>query len=475
MFNYGRSEITVDWIKRMEKVLDYIEEHLIETIDFDEIAKLACCSNYNFQRVFSFCMEIPLAEYIRNRRMSVAANELRNSDLSILDIAVKYGYESYEAFSRAFMRFHGVSPKQARSSQVKLNVCPKATLMYKEEKMPMNNQPVSSILERRPTGELFRNNAPSPITLNFPVSMWSYMEFMGQNTNTMQTYTLISTLCGDAYNAGLALTEDSGILTAMNVFGYECNIYSTRLSDANYIPEVELRERIINEIAVNKRPVIAINVVDCCFGGIVIGYKDNGECLLNWGYFPFDFSANPQPIITECRDWYKKTNKVIFVSEQSNCQIDLKQVYSNGLKKAAEYLGNKEKLRTEMHYYEWKNRLIENEPLISNDYSLIDPMWCDYADKRFYAGQFMLQLKAFFPEYENKLNELWNIFGRNINSLMYDYIAKVDLAPGSDYESINIEKLNNQIIRKEMCEIVNECEKEERKAAGIISEININI
>lgn len=465
----------MEWIKRMEKILDYIEEHLTEPIDFDEIAKLACCSNYNFQRVFSFCMEIPLAEYIRNRRMSSAADELRNSDMRILDIAVKYGYDSQEAFSRAFMKFHGLTPKQARNAHVKLNVCSKATLMYKENNKPMNKQTPNYVLERKPTAELLRNKAPSPITLNFPVSMWSYMEYIGQNTNTMQTYTLISTLSGDTYNAGLSLTKDSGILTAMEAFGYKCHICSTRQSDKNYMPEMELRERIIDEIVINKRPVIAVNVVDCCFGGVIVGYKDNGECLLNWGYFPFDFSDNPQPVLTECREWYGKTQKVIFVNEHSNCPVDLRQVYINSLQKAAEYLGNAEKLKTERFYTEWRTRLIENEPFINNDYSLIDPMWCDYAEKRFYAGQFMLQLKAFLPQYEKKLNELWNILGKNINSLMYEYIAKVDLAPGTDTESINITKLNDETVRKKMSEIIDKCEEEERKAAGIISEIVSNI
>ncbi|WP_379315532.1 helix-turn-helix transcriptional regulator [Paenibacillus puldeungensis] len=453
----------------MEKILDYIEEHLTEAIDFDEIAKLACCSNYNFQRVFSFCMEIPLAEYIRNRRMSTAADELRTSDIRILDIAVKYGYESQEAFSRAFMKFHGVTPKQARNANVKLKVCPKATLMYKESNKPMNAS--SYFLEKKPTGELLRNKPPSPITLNFPVSMWSYMEYTGYNSNTMQTYTLIAALCGDTYNAGLALTEDYGILTAVEQFGYKCDIYSTRQSDINYIPESELRERIINEIIVNKRPVIAVNVVDCCFGGVIVGYKDSGECLLNWGYFPFDFSDNPQPIITECRDWYGKTQKVIFIDKCLNFHVALKQIYINGLKKAVEYLGNARGLKTEKFFLEWRNRLMENEPLISNDYSLIDPMWCDYAEKRFYAGQFMLQLKAFLPQYETKLNQLWDIFGRKINSLMYEYIDKVDLTPGADCDSINKVKLNDETIRKEMCEIVNRCEEEERKAASLISDI----
>lgn len=465
----------MDWTRRMEQILDYIEENLTESIDFNEIAKLACCSNYNFQRVFSFCMEIPLAEYIRNRRMSAAADELRTSDIRILDLAVKYGYDSHEAFSRAFFKFHGVTPKQAKNALVKLNVCPKATLIYKERNVHMNHQSSNYFLERKPAGELLRNKAPSPITLNFPVSMWSYMEYMGHNTNTMQTYTLIAALSGDVYNGGLTLTKDSGIVTAMEAFGYKCNIYSTRQNDKNYLPEVELRELIIKEIEVNKRPVIAVNIADCCFGGVIAGYKENGECLLNWGYFPFDYSDNPQPVITECRDWYVKTQKVILAGERSRAPFDLKEIYIYGLKKAAGYLGNADWLRTEIFFSEWRERLMENEPLISNDYSLIDPMWCDYAEKRFYAGQFMLQLRTFLPEHEKKLNELWNIFGRNINGFMYEYIDKVDLAPGADCESINITKLKDEAIRKEMCEIITRCEEEERKAAEIIHEIVMDL
>ncbi len=369
------------------------------------------------------------------------------------------------------MKFHGVTPKQARISNDKLKDYPKATLVYVEEKISMNSEPASYLLEKNPTGELFRNKTPSPITLNFPVSMWSYLEFMGDNTNTMQTYTLISNICGDTLSAGLALTDNCGILSVTEAFGYNSNIYSTRLGDMNYLSESDLRKRIIYELVTNKRPVIAINVIDCCFGGIIIGYKENGGCLLNWGYYPFDSSDNPNPIITECRDWYKKTTKIILIGERTNDQINLRDVYANSLKKVSAYLGTREALKTEEFYRQWKNRFSENEPLIRNDYSLIDPMWCDYAEKRFYAGQLMLQLRAFFPEYEKELNDLWNIFGRNMNSYMYEYISKVDLEPGSDYETINIDKLNNEQVRREMCEIISRCEEEERTAAGIINKI----
>jgi hypothetical protein len=175
--------------------------------------------------------------------------------------------------------------------------------------------------------------------------------------------------------------------------------------------------------------------------------------------------------LTDCKDWYEKTQKVIFIEELSNYPVELKQIYISSLKRAAEYLGTAEKLNTEKFYLEWKNRLIENELLNINDYSVIDPMWCDYAEKRFYAGQFMLQLKTFLPKYEKELNELWDIFGKRINGLMYQYIDKVDLAPGADCQTINISKLNDETVRKEMCELIARCEEEERKAADIISKI----
>lgn len=459
----------MDWITRMNMIIDYMEAHLTERIDFKEIEKIACCSNYNFQRVFSFCMETPLAEYIRNRRMSIAAEELRNTETGLLELALKYGYDSYEAFSRAFQRFHGVTPKQARSTSVTLNYCPKATFMYKEDHNMQSQHTADYLLERKPSGELFKNKTPSPITLNFPVSMWTYMEFMGQNTNTMQNYTLISNLSGDTYGAGLKLTTDSGIQTAMEAFGYSCKIYSTRPSDMNYIKESELKNLITEEISINQRPVIAVNVIDCCFGGIISGYKENGNCLLNWGYFPFDFSEVPQPVITECRDWYSKTSKVIFVGEPSSTSIDLKQVYRNCFILAKEYQSNVGK--PESFFKEWMTKLMEYDPTIINDYSLIDPMWCDYAEKRFYAGQFMLQMRTFFPEYEHQLLDLWNIYGRTINSLMYEYIAKVNLSPGEECGSIHSLKLKEENVRREMCEIVRKCESEEQRAAEIINEI----
>lgn len=105
----------MNWISGIQKTVDYVEAHITEELDFCEIAKQAYSSSFHFQRVFSILCGFTLGDYIRMRRLSLAGSELAATDTRILDIAVKYGYDTQESFSRAFSRFHGVSPSQARS------------------------------------------------------------------------------------------------------------------------------------------------------------------------------------------------------------------------------------------------------------------------------------------------------------------------------------------------------------------------
>lgn len=94
----------MDWLDRMNNAMEYVEKHLADVIDFNQAARIACCSTYHFQRMFSFITDVPLSEYIRRRRMTLAAFELQQGGTRIIDIAMKYGYESPEAFSRAFKK-----------------------------------------------------------------------------------------------------------------------------------------------------------------------------------------------------------------------------------------------------------------------------------------------------------------------------------------------------------------------------------
>ena len=110
----------MDWLDRMNAALDYIEENLSGQIDMAMAARKACCSEYHFSRMFSFIADIPLSDYIRRRRLALAGFELKHSGIKVIDLALKYGYESQGAFARAFFAMHGVTPTEARVPDIPL-------------------------------------------------------------------------------------------------------------------------------------------------------------------------------------------------------------------------------------------------------------------------------------------------------------------------------------------------------------------
>ena len=117
----------MDSLNSMNKALIYIEEHLTEDIDYNEISKIAFCSEYHFKRMFSYLSGISLSEYIRRRRLTLAALDLKNRNLRIIDVAIKYGYNSADSFSRAFQSMHGILPSEARSENTKIKAFPRMT------------------------------------------------------------------------------------------------------------------------------------------------------------------------------------------------------------------------------------------------------------------------------------------------------------------------------------------------------------
>lgn len=115
----------MEWVQRLNSAINYIEENLSGDIKVEEAAKIACCSTYHFQRMFAYMSNITLTEYIRRRRMSLAAVELQSGDCKVVDISVKYGYDSPTAFNRAFKSVHGIAPSQAKENGVVLKAFPR--------------------------------------------------------------------------------------------------------------------------------------------------------------------------------------------------------------------------------------------------------------------------------------------------------------------------------------------------------------
>lgn len=115
----------MEWIDNLNQAMNYLEEHLAEKLDYEELADIANCPSYHFQRMFYYMTDITLSEYIRRRRMSLAAVELKEEQEKVIDVALKYGYSSPTAFNRAFRSVHGMSPSEAKKGDIPIKSYPK--------------------------------------------------------------------------------------------------------------------------------------------------------------------------------------------------------------------------------------------------------------------------------------------------------------------------------------------------------------
>lgn len=134
----------MEWIAGLQRAIDYVEENLAEKIDYEEVAKCACSSSFHFQRVFRILCGFTLGDYIRMRRLSMAASDLAGKEDKVIDVALRYGYDTPESFTRAFTRFHGITPKEAKRGgkiksfsrlSVKLILTGGNTMDYRIEKL----------------------------------------------------------------------------------------------------------------------------------------------------------------------------------------------------------------------------------------------------------------------------------------------------------------------------------------------------
>lgn len=162
----------MNWIQGIQSAIDYVEENLTGEIDYEEAAKRACSSPFHFQRVFGILCGFSLGDYIRMRRLSLAGEELSKGEAKIIDIALKYGYDTPESFSRAFTRFHGIAPSEAKHGgrvkiftplAVKLSLSGGSKMDYRIEK----RDAFQVVCKRKRVGKPQAANATPDIT-----AMW---------------------------------------------------------------------------------------------------------------------------------------------------------------------------------------------------------------------------------------------------------------------------------------------------------------
>jgi AraC family transcriptional regulator len=117
----------MNWVDRIRLVIEYVEENLDDEISIDNAAKIACCSKFHLHRIFYSYFDVTFSEYVKRRRFTLAAVDVVSTQETILNIAMKYGYNSPNAFTRSFRKIHGMNPNEARSANAAIATYSKAS------------------------------------------------------------------------------------------------------------------------------------------------------------------------------------------------------------------------------------------------------------------------------------------------------------------------------------------------------------
>jgi len=155
----------MDILTQLNKAMAYIEAHIDDDIALADVSSVTMYSPYHFGRLFYYIANMPLSEYIRKRKLSLAALKLQSGGDKVIDLAVMYGYDSADSFTRAFVKQHGVTPSNARQPGVNLTIFPPLTFQIKiegvramnwriEEKEPFEAVGISRFFQNDETGKI---------------------------------------------------------------------------------------------------------------------------------------------------------------------------------------------------------------------------------------------------------------------------------------------------------------------------------
>ena len=235
----------MDWITGMQKAIDYIEANLTEKIDYEKVATESFSSSYHFQRVFSILCGYTLGEYIRLRRLSLAGAELANGKEKVIDIALKYGYDSPDSFAKAFQKFHGITPSQARADgsmlksfsrlSIKISLEGGSIMNYRIETKPQFTLlGYKKHFEGTPYDEL-RHKQEGDFFITTRAHQWM---LKGMANDKLSDYCVITNMNDDGYDFYIASTTDNW---------ERDNLYNSKVTGIDFMDKFQFEEIIIPE------------------------------------------------------------------------------------------------------------------------------------------------------------------------------------------------------------------------------------
>ncbi len=260
----------MELVKLLQTAIDYMEEHLLEDINYENVAKQVYMSSYNFHRTFTLMAGMSANEYIRNRRLSMAAQELLTTDHKVIDVAYTYGYDTPESFAKAFARFHGVTPRQAKEKGTQLHIFNRLVIKITLEGGKIMDYRVEDVGTRRfiVLARQFSNDTQIDEANHTIPEFW-------KECNNKKMVNAIRELRPDGKKDlyGLCGTTKEN----EDTFTYAIGVVDDE--DTKKISEEELTANGFQIWTISTATYVVFN----CYG-------DNGECITNmWSYFFKEF------------------------------------------------------------------------------------------------------------------------------------------------------------------------------------------
>lgn len=415
----------MDWIHVVQQALNFIEDHLLETLNAEMAAKNAFTSSAYFQKIFSIVTGYTFSDYIRSRRLSLAGEELATGKIRVIDAAYKYGYESPESFTKAFTRFHGITPSAVQKSSCKLNYFSPLQIQIQIKG--------GFIMSRRLIPNVEKLYESKSENYMFPSCMRSAMSALGEDE--AYDFSFFAGVTGDfftqtwlepkwRYNdsySNVCKETQIPIRNAFDACGYE---YS-------YIPGPELQsnkpkyiQKIVESID-KGLPVLTFGIVGPPVCSIICGYSEDGEILIGWSQFTgettedriFDhvFSEN----YFQVRNGLDHSESLIFFGKKKHrlsVAENIKKSILNiptlaSLDSTAEVCFGKKA------FYAWANSLLRDE-YFQNEEMLFAPLdtyrscMVQTGTNLHYMEDYLTRALDLCPELTAQLQELIQLFGK---------------------------------------------------------------
>lgn len=316
----------MDWIQSIQHGLNYIESHLLdEELDNNSVARHSYSSNSNFQRTFSIVTGVTIADYIRCRRLTLAGEELTKTHSKVIDVALKYRYDSPESFTKAFTRFHGITPSEARRGSNSLKYFAPIFLRIEVRGgLNMNTKMIPHI------PKIFFNRGGENYHFNSAVRY--VMDSIGEMK--LADYSLIAGITGDILLQFYSLKSFKGDSASDYYLGL--NQFPSVFEKLGYSAEAisihELlteKEKIINRITASIDKGVPVILYHGGPPGVIVGYEGDGNTLL---YLRENMTEPEQLLLDEMtfiNEDYRKKGWVVIGNKVR--EVSLKQMYREAI------------------------------------------------------------------------------------------------------------------------------------------------